>query len=470
MKKIILIAIIFLVPSSVIAMTSDAILNYTIECDIDSNTSTRQERFKNFVNGEISKICKFEQLASVIKSINETLTRYNISLKIKEQRSGNLACFVHNVEKMEFDKDGLLKQEALDKIRANGLSINVNCKYSRDTGSFVVFDERGNQELWCETPYCGNVMTSTSGDVELREIGITLCPFYVVLFHELLHLKHFLDTVEFQISNKSDQKFIPYGKALSIENRETYKKLLTPEQQEAFGDIAEFDDDIFVENLKSDLETLVKNNSINPSWTPKVIKATLVEKLKTRLIVDEKNEILFCGNKVDLSIIERLAAHPDWENLEEIRTVFGSKQDLITEGSIRDAIRLPPRGIYGIPQSRRYILNSTVEKRYHQNISREYIIGMSSEKITEAEAEYVPLCVRLLTCKDRVILNLAEMRVSQTYLETIKLVRYALGIEFDQNMEVMTPAKILSENASKVDKQEGRITPVPSSSSESDAD
>ncbi len=141
--------------------------------------------------------------------------------------------------------------------------------------------------------------------------------------------------------------------------------------------------------------------------------------------------------------------------------------DLVNEDLIRKSIGMPPRGVYGIPQCKRYVLNSTISKRYKENIDREYSIGMSSQNMTEAEAEYAPLIVRLLSCRNQVILKHIGGRTPNKYAQTIELVREALCIKnFDQDMEVVTPTKATLNDNSTVDMMVERITPKQSSTSE----
>lgn len=443
--KGILAVVLFFAANSVFAMESDfSGLRYTLEFDSASDTQTRQVRFSDFVNETIKELLKhIPDSAQIITRINEVLERYNIPFKIREQSRGSLACFAHDLAEVDFNDHGFLTKGAISRVETDGLSIDINCKYARDTRSFVIFNGGKEQELWCETPYCGNTMEYEGTGAVLREIGVTLCPFYVILFHELLHLKHFLDTVDFQLSGSKGDGFIPYGKALSVTSKDDYDSKLTPAQKSAFGDIAEFEDNIFVERLYNDLENIATSND------PSTLRMDIVQESRAKMLKEEglmkdgTGEYLWKGKKVDLSIVKQLAAQPDWENLEEIRTVFGSKQDLISEDSVRETIGLPPRGIYGIPETKRYVLNSMVQKRYGvEKINREYSIGMSSKNMAESEAAYVPLLVRLLGCKDQVILKGARIRRGACATNTLQLVRNALNIlQNDPDMEVSTPVR-----------------------------
>lgn len=467
--KMILFVELFLATCSVFTMQNDRVgIVCSLEHHETSNTDERKDRFTNFIRGEIEKILAIGDVSSTVGDINTALAEYGITLKIREQNSGSLACFVHGlVEAEDFDEQGFLTNNALRKIKSSGLSIDVNCKYSMDTRSFVIF-KANKQELWCETPYCGNVMYHETARVYLREIGVTLCPFFVILFHELLHLKHFLDTINFQLQKLADETFIPYGKAISIKGKDDYDNKLTQEQRKAFGYIAEFDDDIFVKALQQDLKAVAKNDQ-SMELSLQVINADKAYELSKKLSENSK-EYLWEKKHVRLDIIEKLAAKPDWENLEEVRTVFGSEMDLVNEDLIRKSIGMPPRGVYGIPQCKRYVLNSTISKRYKENIDREYSIGMSSQNMTEAEAEYAPLIVRLLSCRNQVILKHIGGRTPNKYAQTIELVREALCIKnFDPDMEVVTPTKAMLNDNSTVDMMVERITPEQSSTSEDDS-
>lgn len=444
MKKMQLV-ILLLISSSVFTMDNEVSkVNYTLV--YSSDKESRQGRFSEFVAKAINEISRLgSDYTSVIENISRMLTEHQISLKIREQNSGSLACFVHNLdEDTDFDGNGFLTPDAMGKIKSEGLSIDINCQYARDTRSFVVFNKDGTQDLLCETPYCGNEMVNDETGRVLREIGVTLCPFYLILFHELLHLKHFLDTVDFQSSNLEEKAFIPYGKALLVKNKNSYDSKLTKEQKAAFGDIAEFEDNIFVEQLYNELES-VATEADPTKWKLNIIQKEKALELKGAGLTknNETEEYTWSGQKIDLSMVKQLAARPDWENLEEIRTVFGSKQDPINEDTVRETIGLPPRGVYGIPQTKRYVLNSMIQKRYaEEKINRDYSIGMSSKAMDQSEAAYAPLLVRLLGCSDQTILSGAQIKRGKVKNDTLKLVRAALNLPlFDPDMPVSTPKR-----------------------------
>ncbi len=462
MKKVLSIVIFFIANLAFSMEDNPVRLKYTLIFDCASNTKSKQDRFSKFVAKGLEEIYKLKEISTpVIATINKMLTKYCISLRIREHSEGSIACFAHNLTETDFDVSGFITDDAMSKIKRDGLNIDINCKYAGDTRSFVLFNKNKEQELWCETSYCGNVVENKATGLILREIGVTLCPFYVILFHELLHLNHFLDTVDFPWSSDSkDKGFIPYGKALSVQNINDYKLKLTKEQINAFGDIAEFEDDIFVEQLYNDLKSIA-NDSV---WQLNVIQEDKAMELKSEGLTkdDKTKKYLWKREEINLSIVKQLAAYPDWENLEEIRTVFGSKQNSVSEDSIREMIGLPPRGIYGIPQTKRYVLNSMMQKRYgEEKINREYSIGMSSARMGESESAYVPLLVRLLSCNDQVILRGAQAKRGKISNKTLELVRSALNAKFDPDMEVSTPARTGINRMVVADKEE-RITPLPS--------
>lgn len=441
----------------------------TYEYRKEDEKETRKERFRNFFEEQLQKMFQnteskkvLENVLHFLKMLKELdqgklnlfqLEKTDLKLHIVEAQK-DIALFRHGLEDNDFENTGFLKNDFLKKFLSGEkhLSIEINAKNTQDTDSALVFDESGHNFL-AKTSYLGmkRELKKGTGDecVPVYEIGVAYCPFYSILSHEFLHASHFLETIDKQNSSETiNAGFIPYGLALRVKDFSSYNKLLSERQKECFGEIPEFDDDVFVANIVALLDKIKELKSTYNNWgdlnqpdqdtlntlCQKIPGAIGVESIWNSLSI-ESDKLKYNagrGNILNLDFISKLAQKPDWENLEELRTVFGRVgQRDVCEDSVRKEKGLPIRGTYSIPQSKRYALKSTINKRCTQNdhvVPTDYISGTYSKEVSQDEARYLPLCIKLILCENKKVCLSHGIKPSLLNLNTLFCLRSVLGI------------------------------------------
>lgn len=160
----------------------------------------------------------------------------------------------------DFDASGFPK-ETTDSV-----SIHIGCRFAPKTSSEFV---PSSGEVLCMSTYVGilrtleNIIKSfqkksknspknlSSNEIDLPkyvyEIGQGSVPFCIIFAHEIIHLKHFLETAKYKndVTLEPPQGFISYGKALRFTNLSDIKSSKSNAIDQSLSDFDDFYYSIF---------------------------------------------------------------------------------------------------------------------------------------------------------------------------------------------------------------------------------
>ncbi len=358
-----------------------------------------QEKFSSFINGEFDKLRSNKKGENLIDKIDAISKDLKITIKISND-SNELAQFSHGLNIDEFDEHGFPKKQT-------NLIIYVN-PVIKDGGDTIVSFKGNKPQVMCRSSHIARTMNLGTENVVVSGMGY--CPFYMVLAHELIHLLHFLETLQFQKTKEYSPDFIPYGKAISITTAEEYFSYimdtdtkineLVSSNRETINEILSKSSEIYQQILsKIEISNIKQKNRLKgsivniPNQNLKAnidygillkimfLKDTLEEfqetctiynidiaeqikkvddlseKIKSVVLIKEVIENTAVQNVPELEDtikIYRIFNHDlwkakrdlPWPNFEERRTVLGSRKDDISELEIKLSDGYPIRYFY----------------------------------------------------------------------------------------------------------------------------
>lgn len=281
---------------------------------------TTSKKFEIFFNNEIAQlksgkignelINSLNCLMNKVKSLNVGITKVTICDTAGEQQTS----FTPNIQPLiDYDKNGVPIFTKLNE--GGGLFLNINTAVSASGDCHYV-----------NTPVQRGFFVRSSCLCKAKKLRLLdvvdvypeYTPYFVVIAHELIHLKHFLETILHYCENRPDyielqksgniealnDEFIGYGLALEIQSYDDIDQL-HPNRRKTVG--------ILPESLeKNELENLCNTKGIT--------------KLKQNVM--------------------NLKRNLPWPDYEERRTVFGGKEEPYSELSIRVEHQLPIRYPY----------------------------------------------------------------------------------------------------------------------------
>lgn len=167
--------------------------------------SGTSREFKAFFHKQIQEISKIDPIGRIlIEKLNKLAEKIPQKIVVKDTRGGEKTSFVSHADpEKDFNGAGLLK----DEWERQDLDLNINL----DDAIYVV-----GLGL-CTAAECIGPLRKI-GNHEVFEVGTAYSPFYVAITHELIHLKHFLETLT------NDMVITHYGLAVSIKNYDLLEK------------------------------------------------------------------------------------------------------------------------------------------------------------------------------------------------------------------------------------------------------
>jgi len=401
------------------------------------------EKFRNFFNGEIAQLDDGKSGSRFIRELNDLMSKVvTLDVGIKNVTICDTAgeastAFTPNIDPSDYDVNGV---PLFAKLKQNGgLFLNINAAVSQ-LGDCHYINTPVQKGFFVRSSCLCKAKKLCSLDVV--DVYPEYTPYFVVIAHELIHLKHFLETivhycysapqyVPLQGEGKAhsiDDEFIGYGSALKIRSYEDIETL-SPNKKQAMG--------ILHEALEKDeLGKLCAQKSI--------------KKFKTHVM----------GLKRDLP----------WPDFEERRTVFGGINEKYSELSIRVEHGLPIRYPYTEVNSGFCELKEIICKimqdslpslfsdenavdAYLSKLAPNYIISGTLD--SEIEWNWIPLKVRLaLRYNNALLRNMPD---------TMKKIRDYFSIPENQSNDRLVP--ISPKSPLKTPRYDtGELDPFPNSS------
>ena len=344
--------------------------------------------FKEFVRECIVEIDSKSTGQLLLNKISEHLKELpSIEIVINDVTGEGRTEFSHRLENRNFDQNGY------PNVTLNQLTININL----DDG-ITVCTGKGEAKKFSSAECLGK--TIQLGDTRVFQVANAYSPFYIVIAHELIHLKHFLEAC----SKKTGS--LAYGIAIKVD-----KYALVQNYQE-------------IKEL------------------PELQELVLLNKVLDEIYPDTSETKIKLKSKVKLWTINNLIRTIPWLNYEERRTVLGPDIDGISELKIRLENDLPIRYIYQTGTNPFYeseeVVHSILEQagikdidNALQRVTPPYIDNASKCK---DHLGYAPITVRLTmvtqdNSEDKIFLN---NLLSSPLLDEIKKVLNAIKEEYNK--------------------------------------
>lgn len=460
----------------------------------------RTSLFAAFIKTQLQEICRTEVGQNLLKNIglllqnlsgNEDVKRCLGDRQIKVQfgESGSsFAEFIPGLTEVEdYDEQGYPKLDVEGAIeKALTLKINLRCRRVPEADC-AFFVKGGKTQCLYKSTYLGKMKEVEIGNAERRqrvsvsEIGTVYLPVYIVIAHELIHLKHYLATVKAKVYDEALAE-VPYGNArkqmgykdlvniYGIKNDQGDPDELNSCRLKFVEEYPEFEEQVELEGIAKLLRAMMNlddqgartesavNERIKGFIKNNSFMTTLDTEQEVTNVRTRVDEWLSGGERSDIKRVlrkfVRLARASDWPSIEERRTVM-------EENTLRVQAKLPIRPLYeDLNHGVLYDFSTDTRKRFgvSSNFGQESYVTGVCEEMSE-DLQYMPLPLRLHFCGDRLMKQ--RFGVDDA---TVALARAWFGILSQGETLIETPGS--DEQGDQTNML--RVTPTNTSGSESD--